>query len=151
MFSVDTTPRFARFTVRTDCGRCGAHLPVNGPVPEVGCADCGHHTTVPDSLWIRLFRGVDEDFPQVKHSGRIIDGDTEWPWTAEFVQAPRCQRCDHTLDDSGSCVGCRRPHATTEVRQAIQRRARNATLSIGGADCSAPRTCSHLSPVRATN
>lgn len=95
-------PRFVRFTLRTDCPRCGAHLPINGPAPAADCAECGHRIRLPDQVLRRLLESAEESWPRVDRAGRITREDMTWRWTAEPLEAPACTACGEALDPAAT-------------------------------------------------
>ena len=150
MFPVDADPRFARFGLRTECARCGAHLPVNGPVDEVGCADCGHHMKVPDDMWMDRFRMFEREFPEPIEAGTVIRGDNTWRWTCEAVAAPVCTSCGGALDGEAdevvSCPDCGTGHAVAEIPEPLRRKVLTAAR-VFGADDDLTRPEVHREPV----
>jgi hypothetical protein len=102
-------PRYAKITLRTDCPRCGAHLPVNGPVTEVECGECGQQQAVDPALFRWLLEQFEGRFPDVVRATRT-DGDLTWRATADPSQEPPCPACDGTLalvgDDGAACGAC---------------------------------------------
>jgi hypothetical protein len=107
MIAHDASPRFGRFTLRTECPRCGAHLPVNGPAPEVDCAECGQRTPVPDQVLVGVFEAFEERFPHPEKE-TLTAGDLTWRWTFEAVEGPTCPRCEAALtsDPVDGFVAC---------------------------------------------
>lgn len=110
--TLDTRPRFARLTLRTDCPRCGANLPVNGPADEVECAECGHRQVVDPGLVRWLLNASEQSFPEPVRTSRA-DGDLTWRVTAEPFAAPPCPACEEgTLVPAGGVAACDRCGAT---------------------------------------
>ncbi len=103
------SPRYAKITLRTDCPRCGAHLPVNAPVEAVGCDECGHELTLDPELLKDVLTRFEDDFPDEVRQTRIA-GDQTWKVVALPFAAPPCPACDATLtevDETGAvCPGC---------------------------------------------
>jgi hypothetical protein len=90
----DADPRFAVFTLRTECPRCGAHLPANAPSDGVSCSDCSAHVDIPDDLLRDLADAVEERWPNPKAADTVTVGDLTWRWTATPAPGPRCIACD---------------------------------------------------------
>lgn len=78
--------RSAELTLRTECGRCGAHLPVNGLHPAVTCSDCERHTEVPAAAWKEPFHAFDHG---VDSAGAVTIGDLTWRWSVK-ASDPEC-------------------------------------------------------------
>ncbi|MEZ4318722.1 MAG: hypothetical protein R3F61_14510 [Myxococcota bacterium] len=93
--------RYGRFGLRTECPRCGAHLPVNGPVEAVDCADCSERVPVPQSLWVDLGNTFEDQWPDPgEQSGQVLSGSLTWRWTVEVVDGPTCAACKAKVDGS---------------------------------------------------
>jgi hypothetical protein len=100
-------PRFAKLSLRTDCPRCGAHLPVNEPAQQVECSECGQTVPVPPRLLADLLEAFEERWPSAVRDTRSL-GDLTWRLTAEPFAAPPCPACDGTLvpvDGLGATCG----------------------------------------------
>ncbi|MCB9674224.1 MAG: MFS transporter [Alphaproteobacteria bacterium] len=137
--NVDDDPRFGRFGLRTDCPRCGAHLPVNGPAPTVDCADCGHTVGVPAPMIADLFRDFEKEWPDSQGSGTIVRGDITWRWTAAPVEAPACPSCGEALPDAPeagevACGACQTAVPVFQVPRDCRAGVKTAALVIGGSD-----------------
>lgn len=97
--SIDADPRYGAFTLRTECPRCGAHLPANGPVPEVDCSDCGARVAVPSGLVRTIVEQFEERWPTVRASDTVTLGDLTWRWTSEEAAGPSCAACSEVIAD----------------------------------------------------
>ncbi len=89
----DTSPRFGVFTLRTECPRCGAHLPANGPAPEVECTACTARVRVPPELLGGLVQRFEDAWPDVEAAAAHTIGDLTWRWTAAPAAGPVCAAC----------------------------------------------------------
>ncbi len=98
-YPVDANPRYGAFTLRTECPRCGAHLPANGPVPEVDCGDCGARVSVPAGLVRSIVEQFEERWPTVRASDTVTLGDLTWRWTSTEAAGPSCAACANILAD----------------------------------------------------
>lgn len=98
-FSIDADPRYGAFTLRTECPRCGAHLPANGPVPEVDCSDCGARVAVPAGLVRSIVEQFEARWPTVRASDTVTLGDLTWRWTSAEAGGPCCASCAEVLAD----------------------------------------------------
>ncbi len=107
--AIDTDPRFGRFTLRTECPSCGAHLPVDGPAREVDCAECGHRVEVPLKVLTQLLDAFEEGWPTTDR-GTVTTGDLTWRWTSDALDAPECPACRSALGeprgDLAPCAAC---------------------------------------------
>lgn len=103
--TADAPVRFARFGLRTECPRCGAHLPVDGPVPLLDCADCGERVEVPQDLLSDLADTFEEGWPEPIGAGIAMRGSLTWRWTAAAVDAPACPACGGPLEDAVAAAG----------------------------------------------
>ncbi len=100
-------PRFAKLSLRTDCPRCGAHLPVNAPTTQVECSECGQTVAVPARVVTDLLEAFEERWPRAVRDTRSV-GDLTWRLAAEPFAAPPCPACDGTLvpvDGEGAICG----------------------------------------------
>lgn len=103
------TPRFGAFTLRTECPKCGAHLPANGPSPAVTCAVCDTRVPVPAKLLRDLFEAFEAGWPSVQASDATTIGDLTWRWTRAPSAGPTCPACRAEVapgDDSETALGC---------------------------------------------
>lgn len=98
---LDADPRYGRFGLRTECPRCGAHLPVNGPLDEVSCAECGHELDVPRDVLTGMLERFEETWPDAQDKRSVTQGDLTWRITAEPLPSPLCPACGATLADTG--------------------------------------------------
>ena len=89
----DANPRFGAFTLRTECPRCGAHLPANAPTDTVGCADCSATVDVPEGLLRSLADGFEDRWPNAKAADTTTVGDLTWRWTAAPAEGVQCAAC----------------------------------------------------------
>lgn len=135
----DADPRHGRFGLRTDCPRCGEHLPVNGPAPHVDCAACGHRTDVPPSLLRDLMRDFERGWPSPQPGGTVIQGDLTWRWTAVPVDGPTCA-CGgyydepHTMRDTVRCATCGGTAPVIPPPDALRRQVGSLKAIIGGGE-----------------
>jgi DNA-directed RNA polymerase subunit RPC12/RpoP len=135
-FALDADPRYGRFGLRTECPRCGAHLPVNGPASEVDCAGCGHRVDVPEEVLRSMLEAFEDGWPDAAHADSVTVRDLTWRWTSDPVEGPACPACEARLDDSvadellacGSC-GAQVPSAPPPKDL---RRVRGFARVIGG-------------------
>lgn len=132
--------RYGQFGLRTECPRCGSHLPVNGPVDAADCADCGERIKVPDELLNDLFDAFEDAWPK-PNAASVTLGDLTWRWTAETVEAPGCPACKHALDAAEvhgdallRCGGCEAAIPTHPVRKRLRRKAQAMQVIGGEAD-----------------
>lgn len=131
------SPRFGAFTLRTECPRCGAHLPANGPAPTVTCAACEERVEVPAKLVRELFDWFEEHWPDVKSSSAETLGDLTWRWTSEPSAGPRCVGCRAEIavgddsEDALTCGHCGDPLASAPVPRAMNEEVRSATRVYG--------------------
>lgn len=93
VFDFDADPRFGAFTLRTECPRCGAHLPANAPADSIGCADCAATVVVPAGLLRELADGFEERWPNPKAADTVTMGDLTWRWTAAPARGVQCAAC----------------------------------------------------------
>ncbi len=99
-------PRFATVTLRTDCPRCGAHVPVNRPDALVRCGDCGAEVTVPREWFRRLFDAFEVGWPKPLRESRPVD-DLTFRVTLAPAVAPPCPACGGARGgDPGRCAAC---------------------------------------------
>ncbi|MCB9686629.1 MAG: ABC transporter permease [Alphaproteobacteria bacterium] len=98
---LDADPRYGRFGLRTECPRCGAHLPVNGPLDEVECAECGHELDVPRDVLTGMLERFEESWPEAEDKRSVTQGDLTWRITAEPLPSPLCPACGQTMEDRG--------------------------------------------------
>lgn len=135
--TIDADPRYVKFGLRTECPACGAHLPVNGPAPEVDCADCGQRTAVPRDLLVGLLRDAEERWPRGE-ADTVTLGDITWRFTREPVEAPACPACDAELprdwpvDAPLACPSCRAEVPSEAPPGWLARAAPTGTRILGG-------------------
>lgn len=98
----DSDPRYGRFGLRTECPRCGAHLPVNGPLDEVGCAECGHELEVPRDVLIGMLDRFEGTWPESEDRRSVTEGDLTWRITAEPLPGAICPACGEGIEDPGT-------------------------------------------------
>jgi uncharacterized protein (DUF983 family) len=102
----DASPRFGAFTLRTECPRCGAHLPANGPAPRVACAACDAEVEVPAPLLGGMLERFERAWPKADGSGAETIGDLTWRWTSEMVDGPVCAACRGVLSGEPELARC---------------------------------------------
>lgn len=109
-FPIDADPRFGAFTLRTDCPRCGAHLPANGPVTEVECGECAERVPVPPELLRDMVDAFEDQWPTPRAGETVTFGDLTWRWTWEAAPSPHCVVCEAPIaaegGDVASCLAC---------------------------------------------
>ncbi len=96
-FQPDDSPRFGVFTLRTECPRCGAHLPANGPGTAIACASCEAEVDVPRALVGELFERFEDTWPNPAASDAETLGDLTWRWTAAPCAGPTCDACGEVV------------------------------------------------------
>lgn len=144
----DAAPRFGTFTLRTDCPRCGAHLPVNGPVAAVDCADCGARVDVPGDLVGGLADRFEESWPTARASDTVTTGDLTWRWTFAAATGLACA-CGAPLsaDDAlPACASCGAHTAAFDAPGGLRQAAPSARR-VYGADEDGTRPVLALAPV----
>lgn len=144
----DAAPRFGTFTLRTDCPRCGAHLPVNGPVAAVDCADCGARVDVPGDLVGGLADRFEESWPTARASDTVTTGDLTWRWTFTAATGLACAcgaplSADETL---AACASCGAHTAAFDAPSGLTKAAPSARR-VYGADEDGTRPVIALAPV----
>ena len=112
----ETVDRYVAVQVLTQCTRCKAGLPLNGPLRNVDCNNCLSSLELEASFW-DLFEDPDKNFR--RGQGRYQRNfTTDFSWK---VQAPRCGKCEAELpvaeipvgtDGAIHCVACGTPSAT---------------------------------------
>lgn len=103
---IDADPRYGAFTLRTDCPRCGAHLPANGPVSEVECGECAERVPVPPQLVRDMVEAFEDQWPTPRAGETVTLGDLTWRWTWEAAPGPHCVVCEAPVPDGGDVVTC---------------------------------------------
>lgn len=106
-FPIDADPRYGAFTLRTDCPRCGEHLPANGPVSEVECGECAARVPVPPQVLREMADSFEERWPSDRAGETITFGDLTWRWTWEATQGAQCISCQVAIEAAhGEVVRC---------------------------------------------
>jgi predicted RNA-binding Zn-ribbon protein involved in translation (DUF1610 family) len=136
-YAFDADPRFGRFGLRSECPSCGAHLPVNGPAPEVECADCGEQVKVPPEVVRSLLDVFEEGWPRPPSANTETVGDMTWRWTAEPSEGPLCPSCQATLPHETqegmlSCSSCRATVPQVRTPSALRKQVGSAAWVIAG-------------------
>jgi predicted RNA-binding Zn-ribbon protein involved in translation (DUF1610 family) len=136
-FVSDADPRFGRFGLRSECPSCGAHLPVNGPAPEVECADCGEEVKIPPEVVRSLLDTFEEGWPAPPAANTETVGDMTWRWTAEPSDGPLCPSCQaalphETQEGTLSCPSCRATVPQVRIPAALRQRVSSAAWVIAG-------------------
>lgn len=134
---IDADPRYGAFTLRTECPRCGAHLPANGPVAEVECGECAERVPVPPQLLRDMVDAFEEQWPTPRAGESVTLGDLTWRWTWEAAPGPHCVVCEAPIAAEGGDVApCSACGADTPVA-AVPTAMRDATPTarrVYGAD-----------------
>jgi LSD1 subclass zinc finger protein len=113
-------PRYAGFTLRTECTSCGMPLPLDRPAREVLCSQCQKTVAIPSPVWewlVGAFEGDHRPLPgKMLTLTETVAGFRLHAQIANIV--PRCEHCAAAypvseLDpDQGrdfACTGCGDP------------------------------------------
>lgn len=87
--------RYAGFTLRTECNKCGMPLPVDRPAPEVTCSQCNATVRLPNEVWRRAFELFEGDERPVRGTMRTIN-ETIGGFRVHLQVAniaPKCEKC----------------------------------------------------------
>jgi hypothetical protein len=86
--------------ILTECPKCKAGLPLNGPRREVECANCLSSLTLEDDFW-DLLADSDKSYRE-GHGGYTLNFTTDFQWK---VSRPKCHACNAELSIEGIAVG----------------------------------------------
>lgn len=135
-FPIDADPRYGAFTLRTDCPRCGAHLPANGPVAEVECGECAARVPVPSELLRDMVDAFEERWPLARAGETVTLGDLTWRWTWEATPGPHCVSCEAQVPagdgDLLACAACGAETPAAKVPDPMRDAAPSAKRVYGG-------------------
>lgn len=136
-------PRYARVEARTQCGRCGSPLPLNGPTRAPLCSSCNHTAQIAPAVWKGLLEDIDEDWTEHDEgegaSSKIFTGGGEFNRTW-IKSRPQCARCSAPLpvdaipvgtSGNAACVSCGHAFATAPAPDWLRQVFPSATQTYG--------------------
>jgi hypothetical protein len=133
----ETIDRHVRVQVLTQCIRCKAGLPLNGPIKNVECTNCLSSLELSSDFW-DLLRDADKQYRKGQ-GGYQRNFTTDFRWR---VQKPQCGKCEAELPVSEipvgtegaiHCVACGAPSSTFPAPAWLRQVVPNA-LQVFGAE-----------------